>query len=96
MRPRLSPDGSTVFFSGRDWSEAQGVWSVPASGGQACNLENQICEDIPLPPPRLIVEFDSPSFVLYGTGISVGPDSIYLSIAEYESDIWVMDLDWED
>jgi hypothetical protein len=24
----------------------------------------------------------------------VGPRSLYLTIAQYESDIWVMDLDW--
>ena len=34
-----------------------------------------------------------------GTAISssieyVGPENLYLTIAEYESDIWVMDLEW--
>ena len=52
-----------------------------------------VCEDLPLPEPRLIVEFDSPSLILY-PGISVSSDSIYISVGTYQSDIWVMDLVW--
>jgi len=25
---------------------------------------------------------------------TVGPEHLYVTIAEYESDIWVMDLEW--
>jgi len=41
-----------------------------------------------------MVEFDSPSLILYLTGISVSSDSIYLSVGSYQSDIWVTDLEW--
>jgi len=43
--------------------------------------------------PVKVVAFDDPSTYALGR-FSVGPDRIYLTIAEYESDIWVMDLDW--
>jgi len=40
-----------------------------------------------------VVAFDDPSLsVLYN--LTVGPKRLYLSIAEYESDIYVMDLEW--
>jgi hypothetical protein len=43
--------------------------------------------------PTLVVAFDDPSrFVL--PVLTVGPDNLYLTVAEYESDIWVMDLEW--
>jgi serine/threonine-protein kinase len=40
--------------------------------------------------PRLVVRFDAPQMA----GMSVGPDNIYLTVGEWESDIWVMDLEW--
>jgi TolB protein len=96
-RVRLSPDGSTAYFYGVDRSDNQGVWSVPAFGGQRCEISDDltpVCEDLPLPEPRLIVESDSPSLILYRGGISVSSDSIYISVGTYQSDIWVMDLVW--
>jgi hypothetical protein len=43
--------------------------------------------------PVEAVAFDDPA--TYAPGMfSVGPDRIYLTIAEYESDIYVMDLEW--
>jgi Tol biopolymer transport system component len=43
--------------------------------------------------PTKVVAFDDPA--TYAPGMfSVGPDRIYLTIAEYESDIYVMDLEW--
>ncbi len=41
----------------------------------------------------LLVEFDDPSLTLYPE-LTVGADRFYLSVAEYESDIWVMDLEY--
>jgi len=52
------------------------------------------CEDSALPEPRLIVEFDSPSLILYSSGLSVSADSVYISVGSYQSDIWVTDLEW--
>jgi eukaryotic-like serine/threonine-protein kinase len=43
--------------------------------------------------PAEVVAFDDPGTYAPGP-FSVGPDRIYLTIAEYESDIWVMDLEW--
>ncbi len=40
-----------------------------------------------------VVAFDDPSLILPGF-FSVGPEDLYLTIAKYESDIWVMDLEW--
>ncbi len=41
----------------------------------------------------MVVAFDDPSLVVFSQ-LTVGPEAFYLTIAEYESDIWVMDLDW--
>ena len=40
-----------------------------------------------------VVAFDDPSrnVTVY---LTVGPANLYLTIAEYESDVWVMDLEW--
>jgi hypothetical protein len=40
-----------------------------------------------------VVAFDDPSLTVFGN-ITLGPEHIYLTIAQYESDIWVMDLEW--
>ena len=40
-----------------------------------------------------VVAFDDPSLIVPGY-LTVGPEHLYLTIAEYESDIWVMDLEW--
>jgi len=43
-------------------------------------------------PVRMVV-FDDPSFRVFRF-FTVGPDNFYFSIGEYESDIWVVDLEW--
>jgi Tol biopolymer transport system component len=40
-----------------------------------------------------VVAFDEPSLTVH-TMFTVGPEHIYLTIGKYESDIWVMDLEW--
>jgi serine/threonine-protein kinase len=40
-----------------------------------------------------VVAFDDPLLTPWGM-IAVGPENLYLTIAEYESDIYVMDLEW--
>jgi serine/threonine-protein kinase len=40
-----------------------------------------------------IVTFDDPPLSVW-PNLTVGPENFYFTIAEYESDIWVMDLDW--
>jgi serine/threonine protein kinase/Tol biopolymer transport system component len=44
-------------------------------------------------PPRLVVAFDDPSLTSPGY-FSVSRDELFLSVAEYESDIWVATLHW--
>jgi Tol biopolymer transport system component len=41
----------------------------------------------------MVVAFDDPSRMVFRT-VTVGPEHFYVTIAEHESDIWVMDLDW--
>jgi len=43
--------------------------------------------------PRLVVAYDDPALVPFNA-ISVGPDRLYLTVSQYESDIWVMNLHW--
>ena len=44
-------------------------------------------------PVRLVVAYDDPA--LNGMGfLSLGPDRLYLTVAEYDSDIWVAKLRW--
>jgi hypothetical protein len=40
-----------------------------------------------------VVAFDDPALAFLG-GLSVGPDRLYLTLGEYESDIWVATLRW--
>ncbi len=40
-----------------------------------------------------LVAFDDPSLSVY-PALTVGADHIYLTISEYESDIYVMDLEY--
>ncbi len=40
-----------------------------------------------------VVAFDDPSLTVAPT-LTVGPENLYLTLSEYESDIWVMDLEW--
>jgi serine/threonine-protein kinase len=73
---RFSRDGSQIYFRGTDEDGAEGLWSMPASGGDAI----------------LLVALDDPTLTVFGT--EVGPEEFYVAFAEYESDIWVMDLEW--
>ncbi len=40
----------------------------------------------------MVVSVDDPSLWLLDAGTWVGSEKLYLSVAEYESDIYVMDL----
>jgi len=41
-----------------------------------------------------VVESDDPLLNNTGYPWAVGTDNIYLPLGEYESDIWVVDLEW--
>jgi Tol biopolymer transport system component len=75
--PQSSWDGSRTYFRATQEDGSQGVWWIPASGGEATE----------------VVAFDDPSMSVSGI-LTAGPEHLYLTIAKYESDIWVMDLEW--
>ena len=74
----FSRDGSRIYFLATHQDGSRGVWWIPATGGDATK----------------VVAFDDPALDVPSGGLSVGPEHLYLTIAEYESDIWVMDLDY--
>jgi len=41
----------------------------------------------------MLVAFDNPSWLVF-PGLTIGPEALYFTIADFESDIWVMDLEW--
>jgi len=47
-------------------------------------------------PPRLVILWDDPNLTIPGTlqppAPSLGPDRLYLTVSQYESDIWVMNV----
>ena len=76
--PSWSPDGTVIRFQGVSADGASGVYEVPAEGG----------------PVRLLVRFDDPTKVPGPLFQSAGPgDVLYLTLREYESDIYVADLE---
>ena len=81
MAPLFSSDGSAIYFFGRPTDE-WGIWSMPVAGGE----------------PTRLVAFDDPSLTVLASqavrSLSVGPDRFYITISEYESDIYVMDLEY--
>jgi len=47
---------------------------------------------VPAGEPRLVVAFDDPALDPFL--FSIGPDRLYLTVSQYESDIWVAKLKW--
>ena len=78
--PTWSPDGAFIRFQGVAADGNTGVYEVPAEGG----------------PIRLLVRFDDPTKVSGPLFQSAGPgDMLYLTLREYESDIYVADVEME-
>jgi Tol biopolymer transport system component len=73
---RWSADGRAIWFLGTDSSARSGIFEVPGSGGR----------------PRMIVRLDVPTRAVYPSGITVGGGSMYLSLSEYQSDIYAAEL----
>jgi serine/threonine-protein kinase len=73
---RFAPDGKTLFLNGTHRDGRVGVWALPLQGGSA----------------RLVVAFDDPALAHFWMGTSVGRDRLFLTVSEYESDIWVAKL----
>ncbi len=75
---RYSRDSRTIYAVATGPDGRKGVWAVPTAGGRA----------------RLVVVFDDPMLDAFASWISVGRDRLYLTVSEYESDIWVAKLRW--
>jgi eukaryotic-like serine/threonine-protein kinase len=76
---RFSRDGATLFLGAVHEDGRRGIWAIPAKGG----------------PARLVIAFDDPNLVAaFGGVVSVGRDQLYLTVSEYESDIWAAKLKW--
>ncbi len=77
---RYSHDGKTIFAAAAHEDGRRGIWAIPVAGG----------------PARLVVAFDDPALAVSGYlgFFSVGRDRLYLTVSEYESDIWVANLHW--
>jgi Tol biopolymer transport system component len=75
---RFSPDGSRLYFSATHEDGRDGLWWIPADGGD----------------PSLVVAFDDPALVVETPFLTVGPDDFFLTINQNESDIRVVDLEW--
>ena len=80
--PAYARDGRAIYVWGSHRDDRRGLWAIPVAGG----------------PPRLVVVWDDPTLTVAG-GVdplppSLGPDRLYLTVSQYESDIWVMNLRW--
>jgi len=74
---RFSRDGQAVFYKGGRPPGRSGIWSVSIDGGE----------------PRLMVEFDDPDRTSFRPEFDVSSDRIYFTLAEHESDVWLLELE---
>lgn len=78
--PAYARDGRTIYVWGHHRDGRRGVWAIPVAGG----------------PPRLVVVWDDPTLTVPGLTQpyppGIGPDRLYLTVSQYESDIWVMNV----
>jgi hypothetical protein len=75
---RFARDGRAILLVAGHHDGRRGVWSIPAAGRGTA---------------RLVVAFDDPALTATGY-LSVSDDRVFLTVAEYESDIWVARLRW--
>jgi hypothetical protein len=74
--PTFSPDGSRIYFSATEEDGPQGLWWIPSAGGE----------------PAKVMAFDDPERTVFSAGFGLSSERLYLALSEYESDIWVTDL----
>ena len=71
-----SANSRTIYYKAYDEQERSSIWSVPASGGT----------------PRLLIRFDDPARPSNRREFATDGNRIYFTIAQPESDIWLMEL----
>jgi hypothetical protein len=77
--PAYTRDGRTIYLWGEHRDGRRGIWAIPVTGGSL----------------RLVIAWDDPALAPPTYGVrraDIGPDRLYLTVAEYESDIWVAKL----
>jgi hypothetical protein len=80
LGPPVSSENGAVLYLRAVRGGQRGIWAWPIAGGSA----------------RLVLPFADSSLVVqsYSGTISAANDRLYLTVGEFESDIWVMNLDW--
>ena len=72
-----SADSRTIYFKAFDGEYRASIWSVPLSGGG----------------PRLLIRFDDRSRPSQRREFATDGRTLYFTIADPQSDIWVMQLE---
>ena len=74
-----SRDRRTLYLGAAHRDGRRGIWAISVAGGRA----------------RQVIAFDDPALIAaFGGAVSVGPDRLFLTVSQYESDIWVANLHW--
>jgi len=73
-----SPDSGTIYSKGTGRDGARRFWAVPVGGGE----------------PTILVEFDDPSRPSPRPEFATDGERFFFTIADQQSDIWVMELRW--
>jgi TolB protein len=68
-----APDGKELYFLGENTDHTIGGWRVPVDGG----------------PLRPVVRFDDPARPWHRSSFEVQGDRIYLTLGDYQSDLWL-------
>ncbi len=76
--PAWSLDSSTLFYVQGTIEPLTGLWAISISGGQ----------------PQLLVRFDDPSRPSLRSEFSTDGRRFFFSRNEFESDLWLMELEW--
>ncbi len=71
-----SPDSRTLYYKSYDARNGSSIWSVPASGGA----------------PRLLIRFGDPSKPSARREFATDGKRLYFTVAEPQSDVWLMTL----
>ena len=72
--PVWSADSRTLYFKSHDAKGNAEFWSIPINGGA----------------PTLLAHFDDPDRPAYRPEWSIGDGRMYFTIADFQSDVWVM------